>query len=149
VFSFFGGGRAGSPSNNVASAEAYLHTKWHLDPCSRLAGHNRYGPKIGGSASFFGKGNWVLPSNTISLGPKPISLPSGILIHAAIWPQQIWAENGALCPFAGGGVGSTSTRMWPGPRPTRTPSFILIRRTVWTLATIHQRHRQTGQTTVG
>jgi len=20
-------------------------------------------------------------------------MPSGILIHAAIWPQQIWAEN--------------------------------------------------------
>jgi len=33
---FLGGG-AGSPSNNVAWAEAYLRTKWHLDPCSRLA----------------------------------------------------------------------------------------------------------------
>ena len=30
----FGG--AGSPSNNVAWAEAYLHTKWDLDPSSRL-----------------------------------------------------------------------------------------------------------------
>jgi len=28
---------AGSPSNNVAWAEAYLRTKWHLDPSSRLA----------------------------------------------------------------------------------------------------------------
>jgi len=28
----------GSPSNTkVARAEAYLHTKWHLDACSRLA----------------------------------------------------------------------------------------------------------------
>jgi len=26
-----------SPSNTVALAEAYLRTKWHLDPSSRLA----------------------------------------------------------------------------------------------------------------
>jgi len=31
------GERAGSPSNTVAWAEAYLHTKWHLDASSRLA----------------------------------------------------------------------------------------------------------------
>jgi len=28
---------AGSPSNNVAWAEAYRFTKWHLDPSNRLA----------------------------------------------------------------------------------------------------------------
>jgi len=29
--------------HNVAWAEAYLHTKWHLDPCNRLATiHQRY-----------------------------------------------------------------------------------------------------------
>ena len=28
---------ARSPSNNVAWAETYLRTKWHLDPSSRLA----------------------------------------------------------------------------------------------------------------
>ena len=28
---------AGSPSNTVARAYAYLHTKWHLSPSSRLA----------------------------------------------------------------------------------------------------------------
>ena len=33
----FWGRGAGSPSNNVAWAEAYLHTKWHLDASSRLA----------------------------------------------------------------------------------------------------------------
>jgi len=31
------GDRAGSPSNNMAWAEAYLPTKWHLDPSNRLA----------------------------------------------------------------------------------------------------------------
>jgi len=25
--------------------------------------------------------------------PRPSSIPSDILIHAAIWPQQVWAEN--------------------------------------------------------
>jgi len=30
-------GGARFPSNNVAWAEAYLLTKWHLDPSSRLA----------------------------------------------------------------------------------------------------------------
>jgi len=34
---FFGGGRAGSPSNTVAGAEAYLRTKFHVDPSNRLA----------------------------------------------------------------------------------------------------------------
>ena len=48
----FGGG--GSPSNNVASAEAYLRTKWRLDPSSRLATVD--GLKIGGCAPFFGEG---------------------------------------------------------------------------------------------
>jgi len=39
----FGGGGAGSPSNNVATAEAYLHAKFHLDPSNRLATiHQRY-----------------------------------------------------------------------------------------------------------
>jgi len=53
---------------------------------------------------------------------------------AAIWPQQIRAENWqALCPFGEGVAGSPSNTMWPGPRPTCTPSFILIRRSVFGL----------------
>jgi len=54
---FLGG--LGPPSNNVAWAEAYLHTKWHLD-ASMSFGHNRHGPKIGvGGMPLFG-GSWVL-----------------------------------------------------------------------------------------
>jgi len=84
------------------------------------------GRKLRGSAPFWGEGAGS-PSNTMSLGLKPTVLPSGILIHPAIWPQQIWAENWWLCPFGGGGANT----MWPGPRPTCMPSFILIRPTVW------------------
>jgi len=25
-------------------------------------------------------------------GPRPTFVPSGILIHPALWPQQTWAE---------------------------------------------------------
>jgi len=104
--------------------------------CSAVAemgdrGHNRHEPKIGGALSLFGEGSWV-PSNTMSRGPRPTSIPSGILIHPAILPQQIWAKNGGgLWPFGEDGDGSPSNTMWPGPRPTCTPSFILIHPTVW------------------
>jgi len=54
--------------------------------------------------------------NTMSPGPRPTSLPSGILIHKAIGPQQTWAENWGrgLCPFRGGGAGSPSNTMCHG-----------------------------------
>jgi len=70
-------------------------------------------------------------SHTKSPGPRPVFIPSGILIYAAIWPQRIWTENWGLCPFGGGGAGTPSNTMWPGPRPTCMPSFILIRQTIW------------------
>jgi len=62
-------------------------------------------------------------------------VPSGILIHPAIWPQQTWAENwrGAAVPFSGGwrGAGSPSNTMWPGLRPTSIPSGIMIHPAIW------------------
>jgi len=52
---------AGSPSNKiVASVEAYLRTKWHLDPTSHLAATGRHmGQKLGGCA----------PLGEVELGP--------------------------------------------------------------------------------
>jgi len=48
-------GRAGSPFNTVAQAQAYLHTKWHLDLCSHLAATDM-GRKLGGHcAPFLGR----------------------------------------------------------------------------------------------
>ena len=45
-------------------------------------------------------------SNAMSFGPRPISLPSGILIHPAIWPQQTWAKNwGCTAPMGAGELG--------------------------------------------
>jgi len=81
-------------------SEAYVRTKWHLDPSSRLATTD-IGRKLEGCASFFGTGAGY-PSNTMSLGPRPTSIPSGILILPAGWPQQIWAENwGRTVPLWG------------------------------------------------
>jgi len=81
---------------------------WSIQPF----GHIKHGPKIGGCA-LFGRGSWS-PSGTVWPGPRPTSIPSGIFINAAVWPQQIWAENWGLCPFGGGGPGSPSSTKWPG-----------------------------------
>jgi len=79
---------------------------------------------------FLRKGVAGSPCNTMwpGAGPRPTSVPSGILIYSAVWPQQIWAENWRCTPF--GGAGSPSNIMWPGPRPISVPSFILIHPTV-------------------
>jgi len=52
-----------------------------------------------------------IPSNTVWPGPRSTSVPSGLLIHPAVWPQQTWAENwggGCCAPFFGGRAGSPS-----------------------------------------
>jgi len=59
-------------------------------------------------------------------GPRPTSVPSGILIHQAVWPQQTWAENWGSCAPLGWGAGSPSTTLWPGPRPTSIPSVCVL-----------------------
>ena len=129
-------------------AEAYLHAKYQLHPSSRLVTTN-IRRKLGGSAPLLG-GGARSPSNTKSPGPRPSSIPSDILIHAAIWPQPIRAENwrGAV-PLWGRGVGLPSNTMWPWPRPTCAPSFILIHPTVWPQFTnVTDRTDRRGQTGV-
>ena len=71
----FWGGEAGYPSNTkspvppfggrgvpiyhkIVWAEAYLHTKWHLDPWIHLAGTDM-SRKLGGTVSLWGEGSWV------------------------------------------------------------------------------------------
>jgi len=55
-------------------------------------------------------------------GLRPIIVPSGILIHPAVWLQQTWAEIGG-CAIRGG-AGSVFNTMLPGPRPTSVRSGI-------------------------
>jgi len=76
---------------NLAWTEAHLHDKCHLDPSSRLAKIDM-GRKLGAPLHFLAR-EAGYPSNTKWPGPRPTSIPSGILIHPAIWPQEIWVEN--------------------------------------------------------
>jgi len=55
-----------------------------------------------GLCPFFWGGAGSL-SNTVWREPRSTFVPSGILIHPSVWPQQTWAENGGvLCPFGEG-----------------------------------------------
>jgi len=60
------------------------HTKWHLDPCSRLATID-VGRKSGAPPLFGEEAG--SPSNTKSPGLRPTSIPGAILMHPAVWPQ--------------------------------------------------------------
>jgi len=80
------------------------------------------------------------PSNTMSPGPRPTSVPSGILIHQAVWPQETSAKNWeSAVPLFGGWV--LIYTVWPAPRPTS--SFILIHPTVWPQYTNVRAYRHT------
>jgi len=75
-------------------------------------------------------------SNTMWPGPRPTFVPSGILIHPVVWPQQTWADNwgGGCAPW--GGDGSASNTVLPGPSTTFVPSGILIHPDVWPQQTL-------------
>ena len=61
----------------IAWAEAYLHTKWHLDASSRLA-TIKMGRKLGGLCPLFGEGSWVSIWHNVALtkAPPPCQVPS-------------------------------------------------------------------------
>ena len=92
-----------------------LRTKWRLHPSSRLATidmNRKLGdvPLLGGSAT---------PSNTTSTVSRFTFVPSGILIHPAVWPQWTSAKNwaGWVCLFFWGQLG-------PSRIQSRLPRFI-------------------------
>jgi len=93
--------------------------------------YNRPGPPLWGG----GAGS---PSNTKLHGPRPTSILSGTLIHAAIWPQQIWAENWGVVPLAKGDLGPYLTQCGQGRGLPAKFHLDPSNR----LATVHQRHRQ-------
>ena len=91
------------------------------------------------------------PSNTMSLGLRPISLPSGILIHPAVWQ---FGHNGhgpkiggCAPPFRGSWVPSNNVACAEAYQSTTMPSFMLIHPTVWPQYTqCHRQNRQTDRT---
>jgi len=63
------------------------------------------GRKLGAVPPFLERGAGS-PSTIMWPGPRPTSIPSSILVHPAIWPQQIWAENwGGCVPLRKGELG--------------------------------------------
>jgi len=117
----FAGG-AESPSNKVAWAKAYLHTKWHLNPSSRLASMDM-GRKLG--AVPFRRGRAGSPCNTMSPLLGHTYVPSFADAYSRLATIDMRRKLGAV-PLWKGGAESPSNTMWPGPRPTCTPSFIFI-----------------------
>jgi len=89
------------PWRKVPWAETYLRTKWHLDASSCLVTIEMRRKLGRGTAPFLGRGRGF-PSNTKSPGQRPTSIPSGILIYAALCPQQIWAETWGCTPLGEG-----------------------------------------------
>ena len=101
---------AGSSSNSMwPGPRPSIRTKCHLDPSSCLATIDT-GRKWKGALPLFWGGESRSPSNTMSLGPRPTSIPSGILVHPAISPQQIWAENWGCAPLGRGKLGPHLTQ---------------------------------------
>ena len=73
----------------MTRAEACLHTKWHLDPSSRLATID-IAENWGCVPLGTGAGS---PSNTMWPGPRLNRTPSFILIRRTAWPQYINATD--------------------------------------------------------
>ena len=86
-------------------------------------GHNRHEPKREGDCCAPSVGGARSPSNTMWSGPRSTSVPSGVFIHPAVWPQETWAKNWVgVVPFFLGAAGSPSNTKTPGLRPTSTIS---------------------------
>ena len=127
----------------MAWAEAYLCTKLHLDPSSRLATADMAknwglcpfgGWELGPHLTQFGEGRGLPPYQVLSLSIQPFRYnrhgPRIIRTQTKPAPVNFECGGGCCAPFRGR-AGSPSNTVWPEPRPTRVPSFVLIRPTVW------------------
>jgi len=72
--------------HKVLWADAYLHTKWHLDASSRFATIEMGRKFRRGFRPLLGRGAGTA-SNTKSPGLRPTSMQSAIFIHPAVWLQ--------------------------------------------------------------
>jgi len=97
------------------------------------------GRKLEGQSHFFW-GGAGFPSNTMSPGPRPTSVPSGILIHPAVWPQYTWAEVWG-CTLGGRAGSPSNTSVARGEAYFHAKSHLDPSNRV---VTIYQRYRQDG-----
>jgi len=125
---------------NVAWAEIYLRTKWHLDPSRSLA--IIPGPKSGGCcAPFLGRAG--SPCNTMSPEPRPTAVSKWHLDPSSrlATTDRHGPKIGGCAPFGEGSAAGPHLTQYGLGRGAYSymPSFILIRSN--RLATVHQRHR--------
>jgi len=93
----------------VAWIEAYLRTKWHLDPSSHLATTDM--AEIGDAVPLFrGELGPYLAQCALGQGLPPYQVETW-----SIQPfgHKVWAKNWGLCLW-GGRTGSPSNAIWPG-----------------------------------
>ena len=83
-------GGAATPCNTTLPGPRFTSVpsgKWHLDPSSRLATIDM-GQKLGGGCALFsGELGPHRIQSRLGRGLPPC-IPSGILVHPAVWPQQ-------------------------------------------------------------
>jgi len=111
--------------HNAAWAEAYLCTKWHLDPSSRLA-TTKHGPKIGGCAPFLGRGAGSPSSTNVACLKAYLHAKWHLDLSSHLGTIDMGQKLGALPPFWGRGAGSPSDTMSLGSRSSSIRSGILI-----------------------
>ena len=126
----FRGRGAGYPSNTMSPGnEAYLRTKWQLDPSSRLAAIDM-SRKFGGCALFGGR--LVTIEHSVAWDEAYLHTKWHLDSSSRLATIKMGRKlMGALPPFWGRGAVSPSSTMWTGPRPTCMPSVILIHPAVW------------------
>jgi len=105
----------------VALDEIYLHTKWHLDPSSRLATVDM-GRKVAVLFPFLGGAGF--PSLQCRHTYWHLD-PSSRLATTDT------GRNWAAVPLFRGVTGSPCNTMWPEPRPTPVPTGIFIHAAIW------------------
>ena len=79
----------------------YFRTKCRLHTSSRLATIDMSQKLGAGSGCALLLGITGSSSNTKSPGPRPTSIPSGILVHPDVWPQRTLAEYWGAVSFLG------------------------------------------------
>jgi len=57
------------------------------------------GQKLGAVGVPFFSGAAGSPSNTMLPGPRLTSIPTGTLVHSAVWPQWTLAKIGGTVPL--------------------------------------------------
>jgi len=96
-------------------------------------GDNRDGPKRGGwwCAPFTGGAGSL--SNIMWPGQRSTSIPSGVIMHPAVWHNRHQPKTGGCAPFSGGGGGAATSSITtsPGSRFTSVASGVLIHPAVW------------------